>query len=128
MLPTSLDDVQVPVVACMTNRVNSGPQVKPMPVSQWDPAALCAHRQWKPSDMMLRFSAVCSTVAGESTIIVTTSTPLSASALTASASLAGSTHALLTITCVVAFGLTDSAPSWNALTEVKMLGIGNPMI
>src|SRR5438445_218962 len=68
------------------------------------------------------------TADGESTIIVTTSTPLSARALTASASLAGSTQVLLTITCVVACGLTDSAPSWKALTDVRMFGIGKPMI
>src|SRR5919199_4942863 len=121
-------DFQVPAITSFANFVNSGPQVKPIPVSQPCPATLCAHRQWNPMDMILRLAAVCTIVAGESTIMVTTSTPLSASALTASASFAGSTQALLTINCVVTLGLTDLAPIWKALTAVRMLGIGKPII
>src|SRR5262249_15289801 len=64
---------------------------------------------------------------GESTIIVTTSTPLSASALTASASLAASTQVFTTTTCVVTLGLTERAPRWKALIAVRMFGIGKPI-
>src|SRR5215469_13954504 len=120
-------DFHVFVITWFANWVNRGPHVKPMPVSQPLPATLCTHRQWKPIDIMLRLAAVCTTVEGESTIIETTSTPLSASALTASASLAGSTQASSTMSCVVALGLTDLAPSSNALTDVRMLGIGYPI-
>src|SRR5919206_2343542 len=126
MLPTMFPDFHVLAITSLANCVNRGPHVKPMPVSQPLPATLCTHRQWKPIDIMLRLAAVCTTVEGESTIIVTTSTPLSASALTASASLAGSTQESSTMICVVALGLTDWAPSSNALIVVRMLGTGYP--
>src|SRR3712207_8352665 len=79
MLPTMFLDSHVPAITSLANFVNRGPHVKPMPVSQPSPATLATHRQWKPIDIMLRWSAVCTIVAGESTSIVTTSTPLSAS-------------------------------------------------
>ena len=77
------------VSSVMTGHL-SVPALEPDPNT---PATLSTHRQWKPIDIMLRLAAVCTTVPGESTIMVTTSTPLSASALTASASFAGSTTA-----------------------------------
>src|ERR1700737_4036596 len=126
-VPTTFSDFHVLLITSVAYLVNSGPHVKPMPVSQFSPAALCAQRQWKPIDMTPRRSAVWITGAGESTIIVTTSTPLSARALTASASLAASTHVLTTITCVVTLGLTERAPRWKALIAVRMFGIGKPI-
>src|SRR5512137_2443148 len=59
-------------------------------------------------------------VAGESTCMVTTSTPWLMSELVVSASLARSPQAKVYATMVSALGLTDFAPSSNALMKVEV--------
>src|ERR1700710_3047239 len=68
-----------------------------------------------PQVLTPRPSAVWITTLGLSTWQVMTSTPASASALVASASRVGSDQSPVKITCTVAFGLTDRAPSSTEL-------------
>ena len=62
-----------------------------------------------------RFSAVSITTFGPSTWQVMTSQPASTSALAASASRTGIDQSPVKITCTVAFGLTERAPSSTEL-------------
>ena len=73
-------------------------------------------------------SAVLTTVMGESTKQATTSTPASANAFTEAASFTESLKLLSMVRVVVTLGFTVLAPSSKALTEARMLGIGNPMM
>src|SRR6218665_4076058 len=64
-----------------------------------------------PADLTPRPSAVWMTTFGLSTWQVMTSQPASTNALVASASRTGRLHSPVKITCTVALGVTDRAPS-----------------
>src|SRR5208283_3789410 len=71
-----------------------------------------------------RFSAVSITTFGPSTWQVITSAPASTSALAASASRTGNDQSPVNMTCPVAFGLTERAPSSTELMFDSTLAIG----
>ena len=77
-----------------------------------------------PQVLTPRFSAVSMTTFGPSTWQVMTSQPASTSALVASASRTGSDQSPVKITCTVAFGLTERAPSRNELMLLSTMAIG----
>src|ERR1700679_372662 len=77
-----------------------------------------------PQLMTPRFSAVSITTFGPSTWQVITSQPASTRALAASASRTGSDQSPVKITCTVAFGLTERAPSRTELMLLREREIG----
>src|SRR5690349_14340426 len=101
----------------MVDHLYSAPVMKPLGASgAW--LAL-----W-PAVLTPRPSAVSMTTLGESTWQVMTSAPASTSALVASASRTGNDHSPVKITCTVAFGLTERAPSKTELMLERTEGIG----
>src|SRR5580698_2366234 len=77
-----------------------------------------------PQVLTPRFSPVSMTTFGPSTWQVMTSQPASTSALAASASRTGIDQSPVKITCTVAFGLTERAPSMNELMLLSTLAMG----
>src|ERR1700690_4186663 len=77
-----------------------------------------------PQVLAPRFSPVSMTTFGPSTWQVMTSQPASTKALAASASRTGSDQSPVKITCTVALGLTDRAPSRTELMLLSTLAIG----
>src|ERR1700685_4562992 len=79
-----------------------------------------------------RFFTVSMTTFGPSTWQVMPSQPASTSAFAASASRTGSDQSPVKITCTVAFGLTERAPSRTELMLLSTLAIGfaatNPIL
>src|SRR5258708_29233448 len=77
-----------------------------------------------PQVLAPRFSAVSTTTFGPSTWQVMTSQPASTSALVASPSRTGNDQSPVKITCTVAFGFVDLAPSMNELMLLSTEAIG----
>src|ERR1700727_1465388 len=77
-----------------------------------------------PQVLPPRFSPVSMTTFGPSTWQVMTSQPASTSALAASASRTGNDQSPVKITCTVAFGLTERAPSRTELILLSTIAIG----
>src|SRR5678815_1336797 len=77
-----------------------------------------------PQVLAPRFSAVSITTFGPSTWQVMTSQPASINAFVASASRTGKDQSPVKITCTVAFGLVDFAPSMNELMLLSTDAIG----
>src|ERR1700722_10814572 len=77
-----------------------------------------------PQVLTPRFSPVSMTTFGPSTWQVMTSQPASTSALAASASRTGNDQSPVKITCTVAFGLTERAPSRTELILLSTIAIG----
>src|SRR5664279_751301 len=101
----------------MVSHLYSAPVMKPLGASgAW--LAL-----W-PQLFTPRFSAVSMTTLGESTWQVMTSQPASTNALAASASRTGSDQSPVKITCTVASGFTERAPSRTELMLDRTEGIG----
>src|SRR6188508_3086716 len=101
----------------MVSHLYSAPVTKPVGASgAW--LAL-----W-PQVLTPRPSAVWITTFGLSTWQVMTSQPASTNALVASASRTGSDHSPVKITCTVAFGLTERAPSSTELMLESTDGMG----
>jgi hypothetical protein len=71
-----------------------------------------------------RFSTVSITTFGPSTWQVITSQPASTRAFAASASRTGIDQSPVKMTCTVAFGLVERAPSRNELMLLSTLAIG----
>src|SRR6202046_685123 len=101
----------------MVSHLYSAPVMKPFGASG------ACEALW-PQLFTPRFSAVSITTLGESTWQVMTSQPASTSALAASASRTGIDQSPVKITCTVAFGLTDRAPSSTELMLESTLAIG----
>src|SRR5476651_113799 len=101
----------------MVIHLYSAPVMKPLGASG------ACEALW-PQVLEPRFSAVSITTLGPSTWQVTTSQPASISALVASASRTGSDQSPVKITCTVAFGLVDLAPSMNELMLLSTEAIG----
>src|SRR5271156_1496591 len=85
-----------------------------------------------PQVMTPRFSAVSITTLGPSTWQVMTSQPASTSAFAASASRTGNDQSPVNITCTIALGLVERAPSRTELMLLSTLAIGlaatNPIL
>src|SRR6202051_4716262 len=101
----------------MVSHLYSAPVMKP----------LGARGAWEalwPQDLTPRCSAVSITTLGPSTWQVSTSQPASTRAPAASASRTGSDQSPVKITCTVALGLTERAPSRTELMLLRTLEIG----
>src|SRR5580692_1061110 len=77
-----------------------------------------------PQVLTPRFSPVSMTTFGPSTWQVMTSQPASTRAFAASASRTGNDQSPVKITCTVAFGLTERAPSRTELMLLSTIAIG----
>src|SRR6516162_3052074 len=101
----------------MVSHLYSAPVMKPLGASgAWE-------ELW-PQLLTPRFSAVSITTLGPSTWQVITSQPASTSALAASASRTGSDQSPVKITCTVACGFVERAPSRTELMFESTLAIG----